>query len=204
RLLLDGDLVPLAPHLDHAGAVAIRHVGDVGHAVDQQRVDALSGQPGVHIPRLVADADAIEAVGLGDLHHPALVIHRGHVLHGRIHPRGPTVRHAEGPASATVTAAAPRRPRSYSARTAAMMAMDLRRDSLAWMPGSTRSRKAVDRRPARKSGCATTRSRMGMVVRTPTTRYSASARAMRSHAAARSAPQTMSLLRSVSYQRGTV
>ena len=72
-----------------------------------------------------------------------------------------------------------RRPRSYSARTAAMTAMSRCRASFAWISGSTRSRNAVDRRPARKSGWATMRSSTGIVVLTPTILYSDSARAIR-------------------------
>ena len=115
----------------------------------------------------------------------------------------PAARHADGAVSAG-GAAASCRPRSYSASTAAISAIGSTRDSLARRAGSTRSRKPVESRPARKSGWATTRASTGIVVRTPTTRYSASARAIRSHAASRSAPHTMSLLMSVSYQRGTV
>ncbi len=56
----------------------------------------------------------------------------------------------------------------------------------------------VERRPAAKSGCATMRCRIGMVVCTPTTWYSASARRMRAMAASRSGPQTISFAISVS------
>ena len=48
------------------------------------------------------------------------------------------------------------------------------------------------------------RARAGIVVRTPTTWYSASARSIRASAVGRSAPHTISLASSVSYQRGTV
>jgi len=61
-----------------------------------------------------------------------------------------------------------------------------------------RSSKRVDSRPARKSACAMMWASTGIVVRTPTTLYSASARAIRSIAVARSTPQTISLARSVS------
>src|SRR3989441_14740 len=203
RLLLDRDLVPLPAHLDHAGAVAIGDVGDVRHPVDQEGIDARRGEARVHLPDVVADGHAVAAVGARDVHHPALVVDGRDVLHGRLHPRMPAARHAEGAVSAGGAAAAGR-PRSYSASTAAISAIGSTRDSLGGTGGSTRARKPVESRPARKSGWATTRASTGIVVRTPTTRYSASARAIRSHAASRSAPHTMSLLMSVSYQRGTV
>src|SRR5439155_11036026 len=197
RLLLDADLVPLAAHLDHAGAVAIQHVRDVGDAVDQQRVDALRGEARVDLPDLVAEGHAVTTVGARDLDHAALIIQGRDVFHGRIHPRVPAARHADG-AVGSAGAAAAWRARSYSASTAAITATDPKRPSLARRTGSTRSRNAVESRPARKSGWATMRVSAGMVVRTPTTRYSASARAIRSQAAARSAPHTISLLSSVS------
>ena len=64
--------------------------------------------------------------------------------------------------------------------------------------GMIRSSSSVDRFPARKSSWATMCASTGMVVRMPTTLYSASARDIRWIAAARSAPQTMSLASSVS------
>jgi hypothetical protein len=64
--------------------------------------------------------------------------------------------------------------------------------------GRMRSSSWVDSRPARKSSCAMMRARTGIVVRTPVTLYSSSARAMRVIAAARSGPQTISFEISVS------
>ena len=58
--------------------------------------------------------------------------------------------------------------------------------------------KPVERRPATKSGCAMMRWRIGIVVCTPATVYSPSARVMRAIAASRSGPHTMSLAISVS------
>ena len=101
----------------------------------------------------------------------------------------------EGGGASTIV----RRPRrSYSASTAAMTAIDRARSRSATNVGSTRSRNAVEIRPARKSSCATIWASTGIVVRMPTTLYSESARAMRWIAVGRSAPHTISLASKVS------
>src|SRR5262245_18978066 len=81
RLLLDVDGVALARHLHDALSLAVGHVRHVRDAVDQERADALLGEPGVHFPRLVSDGDAIAALAAGDLDHGALAPHGCDELH---------------------------------------------------------------------------------------------------------------------------
>src|SRR5205823_5667653 len=168
-LLLDPDHVRLVGDADDARPVALGDVGDVRDPVDQQRVYAGPDEPRVDLANLAPD---------------------------RQPGRRP---HRDMSAVAGADAVSGRRPRrSYSARTAATRATGRRRPRAGTSPTMIRSSKRVDSRPARKSACATMRASTGIVVRTPTTLYSASARAIRSTAAERSAPPTISFARSVS------
>ena len=62
RLLLDLDLVASRPPRPPRRCRPVDHVGHVGDAADQQRGDALRGQPRVDLPDLVADGQAIATV----------------------------------------------------------------------------------------------------------------------------------------------
>src|SRR3972149_1614804 len=146
RRLLHADHPGLVAHVHDARATVVGDLGDVRDAADEERVDALRGEPRVHLPHLVAEGEPVA---------PALTAHLDR-LHAPLEPR-------RG------------RPRA------------------AVSPGRIRSRKWVESRPARKSSCATIWARTGIVVRTPTTLYSPSARAIRAIAASRSAPHTTTL-----------
>src|SRR2546426_4085823 len=197
--LLDLDHVRLVGDADDARPVPRGDVGDVRDPVDQQRVYALRGQPRIDLPDLALDHQPIASVRACHLNPLGAVPDRRDEVHGHrgLQPGRRPNRQASG-VTVGDGVGSPRPRRSYSARTAAMTATERSRPRAGARPGMMRSRKRVDRRPARKSSCAMTWASTGIVVWTPTTLYSASARAIRSIAAARSAPQTISLARSVS------
>src|ERR1051326_8054319 len=67
-LLLDLDRIGFAGYLHDARAVMIVDIGDVRHAVHDEREDALLGQPRVDLPHLVVERHAVTSAFLNNVH----------------------------------------------------------------------------------------------------------------------------------------
>src|SRR5438445_1723680 len=196
RRLLNPDPVRLVQDLDDEGALLVPHRREVRRPVDQERPASRRGEPGVDVPHVRADRHAKAPVVADDLDHLDGVAHRGGEPHGRapLQPDRPPRRQAGGPVGPGWSRPA----RAWAVSAAAISAIARYRPAAGRSPGRIRSRSPVERRPAVKSGWASTRRSTGIVERTPTIRYSSSARAMRPMAVSRSAPQQMSLATRVS------
>ena len=134
----------------------------------------------VHVPASIADGEPVAAVAAGDLDDFGSS-RRAVATYFTSRPAAaspdgrPTARRCSPRSSRRLTRRVAGRARTRRA-TAAMTATAPSRASLGPGPAARARASAVDSRPARKSGCATMRCSAGIVVRTPTTVYSASAR----------------------------